>query len=166
MKLLISRCIKLSQRHQARIILPSHAAQPYMQARYDGGVRLPCMPCMLQGLSVAWPQTSHSLIMCVHSSHQTARWEIAGVVYSFSWGTGGLTGQSTVVCRLHAASVLHMSHMLAHCQNGLRDAGIVEDMLEYSMYMAAICHDYEHPGLTNDFLIKSHHPLAMCYNDR
>ena len=67
---------------------------------------------------------------------------------------------------MHAASVLHMSQMLVNGDDGLRDRGIVEDILEFSLYMAAICHDYKHPGLTNAFLINSHHPLAMCYNDK
>ena len=59
-----------------------------------------------------------------------------------------------------------MSQMLTNCLDGLRDAEIVEDMLEFSMYMAAICHDYEHPGVNNDFLIRTHHALALRYNDR
>ena len=59
-----------------------------------------------------------------------------------------------------------MSSNLARCPGGLRDADVMDDMLEVSMYLAAICHDFEHPGLTNDFLVKSHHPLALCYNDR
>ena len=42
----------------------------------------------------------------------------------------------------------------------------MDDLLEVSMYMAAICHDFEHPGLTNDFLVKSHHEPALAHNDR
>ena len=33
-------------------------------------------------------------------------------------------------------------------------------------YLAAIVHDYEHVGLTNDFLVASGAPLAVLYNDR
>ena len=71
-----------------------------------------------------------------------------------------------VMCRIHAASVLHMSHMLVHCPGGLRDARIIGDVMELSLYLAAACHDYEHPGLNNDFLVKSHHTWAMCHNDK
>ncbi len=30
---------------------------------------------------------------------------------------------------------------------------------------AAAMHDYDHPGLSNDYLIKSRHKLAILYND-
>ena len=32
-------------------------------------------------------------------------------------------------------------------------------------FMSAIIHDYEHRGVNNDFLIKSHDDLAVLYND-
>lgn len=68
--------------------------------------------------------------------------------------------------RQHVASVVHFSYTFFRAPGGLRDAGIEEDLLELSFYLAAACHDFEHPGLTNDYLTKSHHKWAMQYNDR
>jgi len=35
-----------------------------------------------------------------------------------------------------------------------------------SLLLAAAIHDYDHPGYTNNFLIATHDPLAILYNDR
>merc|ERR1740121_808134 len=32
--------------------------------------------------------------------------------------------------------------------------------------LAAAAHDFEHPGRTNDFLVRTGHDRAVCYNDR
>ena len=69
-------------------------------------------------------------------------------------------------CRVHAASVLHMCNNLARCPDGLRDCDIIEDIVECSIYMAAIGHDFQHPGLTNDFLVMSYHEFAIAHNDK
>ncbi|KAK9843277.1 hypothetical protein WJX74_009626 [Apatococcus lobatus] len=64
---------------------------------------------------------------------------------------------------IHAAGVLQMLHMLI--QNGLVQSGVLDETMQLSCYLAAICHDYAHPGLTNDFLIKTRHRTALVYND-
>lgn len=63
--------------------------------------------------------------------------------------------------RVHAAGVLQITHLLAH---GLIQNGVFDDLLQLSAYMAAAAHDHKHPGLTNDFLIKTRHELAVLYN--
>ncbi|KAK9825726.1 hypothetical protein WJX74_001516 [Apatococcus lobatus] len=65
--------------------------------------------------------------------------------------------------RVHAAGVLQMMHLLM--RNGLVQTGVLDSITELACYMAACCHDHGHLGLTNDFLIKSHHNLALTYND-
>ncbi|EFJ46356.1 3'5'-cyclic nucleotide phosphodiesterase [Volvox carteri f. nagariensis] len=64
----------------------------------------------------------------------------------------------------HAADVLHTLHVLLH------GAQLTEHYLDklglMAAYFAAIVHDYGHPGLTNDFLVATSHPLALRYNDR
>jgi hypothetical protein len=34
-----------------------------------------------------------------------------------------------------------------------------------ALYLSCICHDYKHPGLNNNYLIETKHPLAIKYND-
>ncbi|KAK9837615.1 hypothetical protein WJX74_001448 [Apatococcus lobatus] len=65
--------------------------------------------------------------------------------------------------RVHAASVLQMMHMLIHA--GLMEDGVLEGITMFACYLAAIAHDFDHPGVNNDFLIKTRHPLAVTHND-
>lgn len=42
--------------------------------------------------------------------------------------------------RTHAASVLHYMSLLTNCEDGLKSLNVVEEIMEASLYMAAICH--------------------------
>ena len=69
-------------------------------------------------------------------------------------------------CRNHAATVVQAMHMLLR-HSGMQEQGIGQGagpML--ACYVAAAMHDFEHGGLTNDFLVASADELALRYNDR
>jgi hypothetical protein len=55
-----------------------------------------------------------------------------------------------------------MSHFLARC-------GVdryCNELGKFAALFAALAHDVAHPGLSNAFLVKTWHPLAVRYNDR
>ncbi|KAG2443897.1 hypothetical protein HXX76_002237 [Chlamydomonas incerta] len=64
----------------------------------------------------------------------------------------------------HAADVLQTLHVVLH------GAGLTAHYLDrlglLAAYFAAIVHDHNHPGLTNDFLIATNDMLAIRYNDK
>ena len=66
--------------------------------------------------------------------------------------------------RIHAAAVLHMTYML------ISQAGVMKTAFEpetvMCCYLAAIMHDYKHPGLTAEHLVNRRSSLALRYNDR
>jgi hypothetical protein len=64
----------------------------------------------------------------------------------------------------HAADVLQTTHVLLH-QGGLI-GGYADPLTLLGCYLAAVVHDVQHPGLNNDFLVATHHRLAITYNDR
>jgi cGMP-inhibited 3',5'-cyclic phosphodiesterase B/cGMP-inhibited 3',5'-cyclic phosphodiesterase A len=35
----------------------------------------------------------------------------------------------------------------------------------FSIFVANIMHDYEHPGYTNQFIVRTKHPIALRYSD-
>jgi hypothetical protein len=66
--------------------------------------------------------------------------------------------------RRHAADVVQGMHILLH-RGGLMP-GYADQLTALGCYLAAVVHDYEHRGRTNDFLVNSHDELAVRYNDR
>ena len=50
-------------------------------------------------------------------------------------------------------------------RGGMPDT-MMNTYVKYSSLFAAMVHDYQHGGLNNDFLIKTHHPFALLYNDQ
>ncbi|GLI71323.1 hypothetical protein VaNZ11_016483 [Volvox africanus] len=66
--------------------------------------------------------------------------------------------------KTHAADVLQTLHVIIH-RGGLAP-GYVDTLTLMACYLAALVHDYEHGGLTNDYLINSSDLLALRYNDR
>lgn len=77
--------------------------------------------------------------------------------------------------RAHAASVVHFMHaLMLHGKvaelSKLAASGVEDErrhmLIILAGLLAAIVHDFEHDGLTNDFLIKSQNSRATTYNDR
>lgn len=64
----------------------------------------------------------------------------------------------------HAADVVQTMHMIV--MHGGMAPLYTDQTTLLACYMAACVHDYEHVGLTNDFLVKSGDQLARVYNDR
>ncbi|KAG2437156.1 hypothetical protein HXX76_005823 [Chlamydomonas incerta] len=64
----------------------------------------------------------------------------------------------------HAADVLQTLHVIIH--GAQLNVHYLDPLGLFAAYWAAIVHDYRHPGLTNDFLVATGHPLAIRYNDR
>jgi hypothetical protein len=75
--------------------------------------------------------------------------------------------------RKHAASVMHAMHALLHCGGFDKVAAKAFEGVESSKelgqmacLLAAAMHDYQHKGLSNDFLVRMGDPRALCYNDQ
>lgn len=68
--------------------------------------------------------------------------------------------------RIHVCAVLQRVHIM------LLEGGVGAAMkdqtglLTFAAYLAAICHDFRHKGVTNDFLVRSGDSLALYYNDQ
>lgn len=64
---------------------------------------------------------------------------------------------------LHAADVAQTVHHVL-CQTGLMHW--LTDLEIFATLLAALIHDYEHTGTTNNFHVMSGSDTAMLYNDR
>ncbi|PNW86010.1 hypothetical protein CHLRE_03g204689v5 [Chlamydomonas reinhardtii] len=64
----------------------------------------------------------------------------------------------------HAADVLQTLHVILH--GAQLHVHYLDKLGLLAAYFAAIVHDHNHPGLTNDFLISTHDLLAIRYNDK
>ncbi|KAI9346030.1 hypothetical protein DFJ73DRAFT_761398 [Zopfochytrium polystomum] len=64
---------------------------------------------------------------------------------------------------LHAADVLHCINYLVQ-KPSIRL--IFSDLEVLAIYVAAVIHDFDHPGLNNNFLIASSDRKALLYNDK
>lgn len=70
--------------------------------------------------------------------------------------------QNPFHCWLHAVSVTQMMYLLIS-KSSLVD--VLETREKYALLIAALCHDLDHPGLSNGFQINSKSPLANKYNN-
>ncbi|XP_057871704.2 uncharacterized protein LOC131078078 [Cryptomeria japonica] len=62
----------------------------------------------------------------------------------------------------HACDVLHCTYLLLTTVEAGKSLNNLEKL---ALALAALCHDVDHPGLTNAFLINCNDPLAIRYND-
>jgi cAMP-specific phosphodiesterase 4 len=62
----------------------------------------------------------------------------------------------------HGADVLNGCHHFVQ-QLGFKE--IITTWQTYSLFISAAIHDFEHPGVSNAFLINTKNPLAVLYND-
>uniref|UniRef100_A0A7S1HN58 Phosphodiesterase n=1 Tax=Hemiselmis andersenii TaxID=464988 RepID=A0A7S1HN58_HEMAN len=63
----------------------------------------------------------------------------------------------------HIFDVTQTTYCLA-CKCGLMDR--LSSMQRFALITSALCHDLEHPGVNNPFLVASRSDLATLYNDR
>jgi len=62
----------------------------------------------------------------------------------------------------HCTDVAHATFLII---TSIREKAQMSSLECFSLLIAALAHDLEHPGVNNAFLIKSKHQLALRYND-
>eukprot|EP00760_Papus_ankaliazontas_P035322 PhM_4_TR7742/c4_g1_i1/m.41817/K13755/PDE1; calcium/calmodulin-dependent 3',5'-cyclic nucleotide phosphodiesterase len=66
---------------------------------------------------------------------------------------------------MHAADVLHITHFILNMGGMIKKARLTDEDV-FAALCAATIHDYDHPGINNNFHIKAGTYLATLYNDR
>jgi len=66
---------------------------------------------------------------------------------------------------IHAADVLQTTYQIIYT-SGLMVQNWLTDHELFAMFIAAIVHDFEHTGTSNNFHIQSRSDVALIYNDR
>ncbi|CAF3698588.1 unnamed protein product [Rotaria sp. Silwood1] len=66
---------------------------------------------------------------------------------------------------IHAADVLQTTYQIIY-NSGLMVENWLNDYELFAMFIAAIIHDFEHTGTSNNFHIQSRSDVALIYNDR
>lgn len=67
---------------------------------------------------------------------------------------------------LHGADVLHATYWLLQHGGELAKTYNLLNLDLMAAFVAAIIHDFEHPGINNAFCIKTGAPVAITYNDK
>jgi hypothetical protein len=65
---------------------------------------------------------------------------------------------------LHAADITHTCYIYIK-EGAINEKIGLNPKSLCALYLSCICHDYKHPGLNNNFLIETKHPLSLKYND-
>ncbi|KAI8111980.1 hypothetical protein M9435_004475 [Picochlorum sp. BPE23] len=62
----------------------------------------------------------------------------------------------------HSIDVTHATFLII---KAIQQPGKLSPLEKFSLLIAALSHDMEHPGLNNAYLVRTRHPLAIRYND-
>lgn len=77
----------------------------------------------------------------------------------------GYTRESPYHNDLHAADVLQTTFVMMEKGSFYYKCSLLE--IDYiAILVAAICHDFKHPGLGNSYLVNSRHSIAMSFNGK
>ncbi|CBJ33418.1 conserved unknown protein [Ectocarpus siliculosus] len=63
----------------------------------------------------------------------------------------------------HAVDVMHATYLTL---DGMGASGLLTVTEQLALILSALCHDLDHPGLTNSFQMATESPLASLYNDQ